>query len=64
MVQDYKETIMKTITTLFIILICSVNCTAQTKVITDYGEEVILFEDGYWKYANDYNQTENIFMKI
>ena len=48
---------MKTITTLFIILICSVNCIAQTKAITEYGEEVILFEDGSWKYANDYKQT-------
>ena len=48
---------MKTITTSFIILICSVNCIAQTKAITDYGEEVILFEDGSWKYANDNNQT-------
>lgn len=49
---------MKTITAIIISLTLSANCIAQTKAITDLGEEVILFEDGSWEYASDYNQAE------
>ena len=49
---------MKIITTLIISLILSTNCIAQTRAISDLGEEVILFEDGSWKYDSDYKQTK------
>ena len=49
---------MKTITTLIISLILSTKCIAQIKGITELGEEVILFKNGSWEYASDYNQSK------
>lgn len=34
-------------------LLLALNATAQTKAITDNGKEVLLFENGTWKYLDD-----------
>ncbi|WP_406684894.1 hypothetical protein N1F78_03995 [Seonamhaeicola sp. MEBiC1930] len=36
-----------------ILLLCFISFYAQQKAITERGEEVILFEDGTWKYQNE-----------
>ena len=33
-------------------------CAAQKKAVTDTGEEVILYENGTWKYANDFRDPK------
>ena len=34
-------------------------CTAQKKAITDQGDEVILYENGTWKYTKDFDAKDN-----
>lgn len=41
----------------FLLLISNI-CIAQTKAVTDTGEEVILYEDRTWKYANDFRDPK------
>ena len=43
---------MKILSLTFILIFISVLAQAQTKAVTDTGEEVLLFDDGTWKYAN------------
>lgn len=43
---------MKSFCLLFCLLTSSVLAFAQKKAITDTGEEVILYQDGTWKYVN------------
>ncbi|MCX2744022.1 hypothetical protein OO013_09110 [Mangrovivirga sp. M17] len=44
----------------FILSILTVyTCLAQKNAITEFGEEVILFEDGSWEYVNKENATKN-----
>jgi len=43
---------MKRITLLLFCLVLIINVNAQQKAITEMGEEVILYEDGTWKYQN------------
>ncbi|MEO6721924.1 MAG: hypothetical protein ABIN67_16265 [Ferruginibacter sp.] len=42
---------MKQLRLLFACLILSLICQAQKKAVTDEGEEVILYNDGTWKYS-------------
>ncbi len=41
---------------LFIAVFLSFVSVAQTSAITDKGDEVVLYDDGTWKYVNDDNQ--------
>ena len=51
------EAIMKKISILLLFIFIISICNAQTKAITDTGDEVILYSDGTWKYANAEKQT-------
>lgn len=43
---------LKRTTILLSLLLCTLYAQSQTKAVTEEGEEVILHEDGTWKYAN------------
>lgn len=43
---------MKILSFTFILVFISVLAQAQIKAVTDTGDEVLLFDDGTWKYAN------------
>ena len=46
---------MKTTSLLLLCLLSIISVRAQQKAVTETGEEVILFEDGTWKYQNEDN---------
>jgi len=46
---------MKTTSLLLLCLLSIMSLHAQQKAVTETGEEVILFEDGTWKYQNEDN---------
>lgn len=53
----------KTMKKLFVILICcctALTIQAQKKAITENGEEVILYDDGTWKYVEVENEKKEI----
>jgi len=48
---------------LFIILLCSsitIVSHAQQKAVTEKGDEVILYENGSWKYVNDLGEKDKV----
>ena len=45
---------------LLFLLFISVKADAQTKAITDNGDEVILYENHTWKYTDDFKRQESI----
>lgn len=47
-----SKIIMKKYNILFFLILFSLTSAAQKKAITDTGEEVILYQDGTWKYVN------------
>ena len=47
----------------FTLMILSQICIAQKKAITETGDEVILYENGTWKYTKEFNQDDSNFIK-
>ena len=45
------------------LLICNIS-KAQKKAITDTGEEVILYENGTWKYFKEFDSNDSNVIKI
>ncbi|QCK15315.1 hypothetical protein [Mangrovivirga cuniculi] len=50
---------MKLNTFFLLLLISAVSAFAQKNAITEFGEEVVLFEDGSWEYVNKEDATKN-----
>ncbi|MDP4262979.1 MAG: hypothetical protein Q8941_10635 [Bacteroidota bacterium] len=50
---------MKKILYLSLLLFLTLASIAQKKAVTETGEEVILYEDGTWKYLNDSTHVKN-----
>lgn len=41
-------------------VVCSENMNGQKKALTELGEEVILYDNGTWKYVKESNESEQI----
>ncbi len=48
---------------IIVILFSSSFCFAQKKAITESGDEVILYENGTWKYTKEFSQDDSNFIK-
>jgi len=49
---------MKKIVPVYILVFCITYVQAQTKAVTETGDEVVLYTDGTWKYVNEEGTVE------
>ena len=55
---------MKKIELLLVSIICStLICNGQKKAITESGDEVILYENGTWKYTREFDNNDSNFIR-
>ena len=69
MIKYYLLMIKHTLT-LILLVFSSLNVQSQTNAVTEYGDQVILFDDGTWQYADEelnlsseINENPNPFVK-